>query len=248
MKIISVEVILKQPSMEFLLANDPLSFRNNNQGTDVVLMQWLSELCRNRKWTTREEIHRTIKMVETLCAGDDDKNDSNSKLSWALLGKVYEKAQRSLTTMISPPPPLAGNVLYPSKDSSTQKTIMEYQMFWILVHAFPRILCLSSCQPKFLVKNWKEFLQWIGVVNLNERSFSIGTFLRQQRSSSDIVDLVHQVEGRIMKLIACYQQHKQEHRHEYLDPFLGAIPGGHRHGRTFSDGGIRPAGASGGLF
>ncbi len=235
--------------MEFLLANDPLSFRNNNQGTDVVLMQWLSELCRNRKWTTREQIHRTIKMVETLCAGDDqDKNESNSKLSWALLGKIYEKAQRSLTTMIQPTP-LAGNVLYPSKDSSTQKTIMEYQMFWILVHAFPRILCLSSCQPKFVVKNWKEFLQWISVANPNaERtSFSIGSFLRQQRSSSDIVELVHQVEGKILKLIACYQQHKEEHRHEYSDPFLGAIPG-HRHGRTFSDGGARPAGASGGLF
>ncbi len=72
--------------MEFLLTNDPLSFRNNNQGTDVVLMQWLSELCRNRKWTTREEIYRTIKMIETLCAGDDD--ETNSKLSWALLGKV----------------------------------------------------------------------------------------------------------------------------------------------------------------
>ncbi len=68
------------------------------------------------------------------------------------------------------------------------------------------------------MKNWKEFLQWIALVNPNaERSFSIGTFLRQQRSTSDIADLVHQVEGKIMKLIACYQQHKQEHRHEYLD-------------------------------
>ncbi len=229
--------------MEFLLANDPLSFRNNNQGTDVVLMQWLSELCRNRKWTTREEIHRTIKMIETLCSGDDDKSDS--KLRWALLGKIYEKAQRSLTMISSS---LAGSVLYPAKHSPTQKAIMEYQMFWILVHAFPRILCLSSCQPKFLVKNWKEFLDWISGVNSSERtSFSIGSFLRQQRSASDIADLVHQVEGKIMKLIACYQQHKQEHRHEYLDPFLGAIPG-HRHGRTFSDGGIRPAGAGGGLF
>ncbi len=236
--------------MEFLLANDPLSFRNNNQGTDVVLMQWLSELCRNRKWTTREEIHRTVKTIETLCAGDDDKNESNSKLSWALLGKVYEKAQRSLITISSSS--LAGIILYPAKDSPIQKAIMEYQMFWILVHAFPRILCLSSCQPKFLVKNWKEFLQWIALVNPNaERtSFSIGSFLRQQRSASVIVELVHQVEGKIIKLIACYQQHKQEHRHEYSDPFLGAIPGGHRHGRTFSDGGCHPrsAGASGGLF
>ncbi len=138
---------------------------------------------------------------------------------------------------------------------------MEYQMFWILVHAFPRILCLSSCQPKFLVKNWKEFLQWIGVVNPNERSFSIGTFLRQQRSASDIADLVHQVEVKIIKLIACYQQHKQQHRHEYLDPLFdtfgaggGAVPvtGSRSHGRTFSDGGIHPragaAGISGGLF